>query len=153
MVEVLRGRGMTVAARDIQPVPGLDWFNVQDFLSAAYQPDTYTHVITNPPYSLAIEFVKRALVVATDTVTMFLRLQFLEGGERHWFFQDHPPTYVLIFSSRVTLWPVGHEEPEHSKRGGTVAYAWFIWDKSLMVPGRPPEIHWIAPLARSQRMS
>lgn len=50
-------------------------------------------IITNPPYSSGLEFVKRALdsVRPGGKVAMFLKIQFLEGQKRGEFFRQTPP--------------------------------------------------------------
>lgn len=50
-------------------------------------------IITNPPYSVGLEFVQRALesIRPGGKVAMFLKVQFLEGQKRGAFFKDTPP--------------------------------------------------------------
>ena len=57
-------------------------------------------IITNPPYSVGLEFVQRALesIRPGGKVAMFLKVQFLEGQKRGAFFKDTPPepfTYLV----------------------------------------------------------
>ena len=62
-------------------------------------------IITNPPYSMGLEFVQRALesVRPGGKVAMFLKVQFLEGQKRGEFFRHTPPEK---FISAVPGWPV-----------------------------------------------
>ena len=62
-------------------------------------------IITNPPYSMGLEFVQRALesVRPGGKVAMFLKVQFLEGQKRGEFFKHTPPER---FISAVPGWPV-----------------------------------------------
>ena len=55
-------------------------------------------IITNPPYSSGLEFVKRALdsVRPDGKVAMFLKVQFLEGQKRGEFFRQPPPKSLHI---------------------------------------------------------
>lgn len=65
---------------------------VQDFLTMpALSHDT--DIVTNPPYSLAQEFVEHALEIIPDgcKVAMFLKLTFLEGQKRRELFDKTPP--------------------------------------------------------------
>lgn len=78
-------------------------------------------IITNPPYSLALAFVERALrevAPRRGTVAMLLRLSFLAGVKRWELHQDHPSD-VYVLSSR----------PSFTKDGQTdrYDYAWFVW--------------------------
>lgn len=75
---------------------------MQDFLTC--DREFAGDIITNPPYKLALPFVKHALDCVKDgsKVAMFLRIQFLEGIERQRFFADNPPHTVYVFSKRVS---------------------------------------------------
>lgn len=85
-------------------------------------------VITNPPFVLADEFVLHALHLGAVKVAMFMRLAWLEGGARHGrLWSKHPPARVWVFSKRQTLWR--GDDPDARDRGGTTAYAWFVWAK------------------------
>lgn len=97
-----------------------------DFLDPeTYHKDEFDHVITNPPYSKAQEFVERALEVAKSHVAMLLRIQFLESVKRYEFFKLNPPKWVFVFSSRIAMYPEGEE----NRGGGTQCFAWFVWEK------------------------
>jgi hypothetical protein len=90
-----------------------------DFLTA--EPWKCDHVVTNPPYSLAEPFVRHALGLASGTVAMLLKLNFLEGVKRKKLFQERPPAWVYVFSRRIKFpMPSG-------QGGGVLAYAWFVW--------------------------
>ena len=54
-------------------------------------------IITNPPYSVGLQFVERALesVRPGGKVAMFLKVQFLEGKRRGEFFKKSPPPIRL----------------------------------------------------------
>ena len=60
-------------------------------------------IITNPPYSVGLQFVERALesVRPGGKVAMFLKVQFLEGKRRGEFFKKSPPRSVYISRSRL----------------------------------------------------
>ena len=63
-----------------------------DFLKETLD-DFEGDIITNPPYSMGLEFVQRALesVHPGGKVAMFLKVQFLEGQKRGEFFKRTPP--------------------------------------------------------------
>ena len=79
----------------------------------------YDVVITNPPYSLAQEFVERCLPLAYNVV-MLLRLGFLATEKRSQLMREHPPA-VYVLPNRPSF-----------TGGGTDAsdYAWFVWGES-----------------------
>ena len=61
-----------------------------DFLSTVTPPIQGMDIVTNPPYSLAKEFVEHALNISNDgcKVAMFLKIQFLEGKSRRELFKS-----------------------------------------------------------------
>lgn len=102
---------------------------------------TFTTVITNPPFSLAKEFVEKGLEVASDKVLMFAKIQFLEGVQRRNLFEKNPPHAVYVFSKRVNPLRNGIEVDENGKPwSSTMCFAWFEWDKKF---AGAPTIHWI----------
>lgn len=91
---------------------GVDYLNTE-----------YPHVdciITNPPYSLAQEFVTKGLGEA-DVVIMLLRLGFLESQVRNKWWQENKPSSLMVLSQRPSF-------TENGKTDGS-GYAYFIWDK------------------------
>ena len=96
-----------------------------DFLLERHQVD---FIVTNPPYSLAQQFVEHALECA-DKIAMLLRIQFLESKSRGLLFKKNPPARIHVFSDRVNCDP-----SSASGRGGMMCFAWFIWDKQYQGP-------------------
>lgn len=111
-----------------------------DFLSSE-NTHIKSHIITNPPYKYAQEFVEKAMEILEDgkICCMFLKLTFLEGKKRYEMFKKYPPEKILVFSSRVNCAHSGDFEKE-PERGGAVAYAWYIWRKGNT---DSPVIEWI----------
>lgn len=100
-------------------------------------------VITNPPYALAQEFVEKSLSLVRDkgTVTMFLKLQFLEGVKRQQFFKANPPKFVYVFVSRQSPWMNGSPVDEKGKKwSSTMCFAWFVWEKGFQ---GEPIVRWL----------
>lgn len=85
-------------------------------------------IITNPPFSLAMEFVRRALqeVKGQATVCMLLRLAFLASKQRAEFHRANPSD-VYVLSKRPSFTSDGKSD--------SADYAWFLWG-----PGRGG--HW-----------
>ena len=71
---------------------------VKDFLQ--YKTNKrYDIIISNPPYSLAQEFIEKSLSLLSSKghCIMFLKLQFLEGAKRKEFLKNiHPNTYMFL---------------------------------------------------------
>lgn len=100
-------------------------------------------ILTNPPYSFAMEFVLHALDLLPDGgwCIMFLKTTFLEGKKRYEeLFKDNPPKFILQFSSRVLCAKNAEFDKMRSGGGSAVAYAWFIWQKGNR---NAPIIKWI----------
>jgi hypothetical protein len=78
-------------------------------------------VVTNPPFSLAEEFVRRALTEIAPTggtIAMLFRLAFLETAKRASFHVEHPSD-VFVLSKRPSFTEDGKTD--------SCAYAWFVW--------------------------
>jgi len=113
------------------------WESGIDFLWR-YTPYNWD-ILTNPPYSLAYEFVEKAIELIEDwkNVYMFLRLQFLEWQKRYKFFKENPPKTVYVFSKRVNCAKNWKFDETISS---AIAYAWFHWEKGFKWD---PVIKWI----------
>lgn len=96
----------------------------------------YDAIIMNPPYKLAMQFVKKSLRLA-PVVCAFLRLSWLESEGRAEFFRKHPPAIVAVFKKRV---PSAKNANFEKAGSSTVAYAWFIWYRGYT---GEPVIKWI----------
>lgn len=87
-------------------------------------------IITNPPYSVGLQFVERALesVRPGGKVAMFLKVQFLEGKRRGEFFKKSPPRSVYISRSRLACYKNGDLTTNSES---AIAYAWYVWEKGF----------------------
>ena len=110
----------------------------KDFLKEIRMFDT---IITNPPYSLALEFIQKAKQIAKKKIIFLLPLSYLHGKKR----------YDLIYSDKVfplariyvfTRYPMlGDKLREDGKyHTGMMVYAWYVWEKGYC--GKPI-IKWI----------
>ena len=117
--EPARGDGrlvewLRVSGRDAY---GSDLAQGFDFLKRkkSFQRD---FIITNPPFSLAQEFVTHALTLSDD-VMMLLPLGFLGSQKRRDWFVVNEPAALFVLSQR----------PSFTGDGKTDAadYAWFYW--------------------------
>lgn len=95
-----------------------------NFLTEFRQVD---HVITNPPYSLAQQFVEHAIECAKIKVAMLCKLAFLEGKARYTLFQENPIKTVYVFSKRLPL----TKEGDRRKQSSMIPFAWFVWEKGF----------------------
>lgn len=95
------------------------------------------NIVTNPPFKMVAPFMQKALSLSVGKIAFLLRLACLEGVERGEIYRQTPLARVWVFSKRLTIWRNG--DPT-SHRGGTVAFAWFIWDRAYT--GKPT-IGWL----------
>lgn len=135
---------------------GVDYLKA-DHLEVDFSP-------SNPPYSLATEFLKKALTHCR-CVAYLLRLNFLESEERKEFFTANPPTHLYVLCKRPSFVDVCAGFPKTKDRerikgcgnsfqkkdavkicpscgapvkAGTDAtgYAWYCWDRGgIMLDG------------------
>jgi methylase of polypeptide subunit release factors len=112
-----------------------------DFLNSGILEGEYENVITNPPFSLAQQFVEEALRIASEKVAIFCKIQFLEGQARKEMFENTNLKKVYVFSKRVSPLRNGKELDETGKPwASTMCFAWFVWDKRY---SGDPVIKWI----------
>lgn len=106
---------------------------VEDFLANDRRAND---IITNPPYSKAEEFVRKALSSTTGKVAMFLPLTFLESRKRESLLASSCLKTVYVFVDRVSLYKGGST----NCGGGRAAYAWFLWEHGFE---GPPTLGWV----------
>lgn len=128
MSEVLKRGGYDVMSTDLVDRGYGDKTGV-DFLQQDKAPIPNCDIITNPPYSLALEFAEHAMDILGDghKLAMFLKLQFLEGKKRKQLFMKYPPVYVYVSSSRLHCGRNG----VFDFKSNAVAYAWYVWQKGF----------------------
>ena len=98
---------------------------IGDFLKMEldYKPNV---IITNPPFVLAEEIIKKSFELVEDDgwVIMLLRLNYFEGKKRfEGLWRDVGlPKYTFVYHKRLSFTADG--------RADSVAYAHFVWKKS-----------------------
>jgi hypothetical protein len=78
-------------------------------------------IITNPPFSLAADFIKRA---ATKEVpfAMLVKSTYWQAAKRYDLFQRTKPLAIIAMSWRPAM------SPERGK-SGTMDFIWTVWDR------------------------
>lgn len=85
-------------------------------MGRAFGSPPFAVAILNPPFTLALPFVRRCLDVA-EWVVCLERLNWLEGGDRNAFLRDHAPD-VYVLPNRPSFTGKGTD---------ATAYAWLVW--------------------------
>ena len=127
-----------VRSSDIHPY---GFGEVLDFLGerSERQEGEFDWIVTNPPFRLAEEFVRRALELASVGTAMLVRTNFIEGiGRYRRLFGETPPTIVAQFAERVPILR-GRVDPAASTATG---YCWLVWRRDSSHETR---LAWIPP--------
>lgn len=99
-----------------------------DFLKDRF--DKVETVITNPPFKIAVDFINKALEIATKEVVMFAKIQFLETENRAKLFSETPLRYVYVHSKRVSPMRNGELFNEKGKPwSSAMCFAWYVFEK------------------------
>jgi hypothetical protein len=114
----------SVVSRDIFD---FGYGEVADFLK---QPsatnELYDWVITNPPFRLAEDFIRKSLTISRRGVAMLVRTVFIESvGRYERLFKETPPSRFAQFTERVPM-VKGRVDKKASTATG---YAWIVWEK------------------------
>ena len=120
----------------------------EDYLLVPKPSKKYDLCITNPPYSLAQEFIEKTLE-ESSTVIMLLRLNYLASKKRREFFRLNPPNNLIVLSSRPSFVSVcrycGNSYHNDvmmccnrnlTKTTDSTDYAWFCWGDKDVLPDR-----------------
>jgi hypothetical protein len=122
MVRVMRKAGLIVRSTTLSEKTGRG-----NFLTATNEHDHYA-IVTNPPYSLAQEFVEHALDLA-PFVAMLLPSEWDTAKGREHLFGACGRFHKKIVITQRIRWIVG------SKGSPSANHAWFIWHQPTLRPG------------------
>jgi hypothetical protein len=130
IVKVLKENGLNVIGKDIS--------QGQNFLE---ETEKYDAIVTNPPFSLAYEFIQKAKTI-TDYFAFLLPLSYLHGKKRFdniYSDREYPLTRVYVFTRYPMLGDKLRDDGKY--KTGMMVYAWFVWDKKST--NINPIIKWI----------
>lgn len=107
-----------------------------DFLQLELQ-KSYDFIITNPPFYIAEEVIKKAMknVVDGGWVIMLLRLNFMGSQNRRDFWLKYPPLGIYIHSKRMCFTGDGKTD--------SIEYAHFVWRKMERENKNECYIYWL----------
>ena len=121
----------------------------ENSLVSAYDEETnflsetgnYDYIVTNPPFSLAQEFILKAKTVANHKFALLLPLSYLHGKKRYdeiYSDREYPLKKVYVFTRYPMLGDKLREDGKYTT--GMMVYAWFVWEKGY---SDEPTISWI----------
>tara|TARA_Y100001972_G_scaffold67724_1_gene82578 strand:- start:90 stop:734 length:645 start_codon:yes stop_codon:yes gene_type:complete len=121
----------------------------EDGLVSAYDKETnflletgnYDYIVTNPPFSLAHEFILKAKTVVNKKFALLLPLSYLHGKKRFdeiYTDEEFSLKKVYIFTRYPMLGDKLREDGKYTT--GMMVYAWFVWEKGYT---DEPTISWI----------
>jgi hypothetical protein len=149
IVSILRTHGHDVLASDLVDYGDPTCFYRRDFLLEHKLPNGCECILTNPPFSLAEDFVEHALELC-PRVIMLLRLAFLESERRSCILDTGTLARVHVFRKRL---PMNHRHGwEGRKASSAMAFAWFCWDRSHKGPPTLHRISWGVPNPIAERI-
>jgi DNA modification methylase len=113
IVKFLESKGLITTYSEIQE--GHNFFDWDD---------TVDLIFTNPPYSMAQEFVEHSLARA-NCVIMLLRINFLGAQKRYDWWVKNEPDALIVLSNRPSFTGKGTDSTE---------YAWYVWQDKEYIP-------------------
>lgn len=105
---------------DICPQENVSMFTVGDFLTVTFATRMFDTIITNPPFSLMTQFIKKGLSLEPRRLIYLARLSILGSQERYrelWT-QVPAPSSLIVMPKRPSFTGGGSDNSE---------YAWFCW--------------------------
>ena len=101
----------------------------------------YDYIITNPPFSIAYEFVKKAKKIATKKFAFLLPLSYLHGKKRYddiYMDKTYGLKKVYVFTRYPMLGDPLRDDGKYNT--GMMVYAWYIFENHF---SGSPTIDWI----------
>ncbi len=107
-----------------------------DFLKTS---QNYDYIITNPPFSLANDFIEHCYAICKNKFALLMPLVYLHGQKRFEQGLFRGLSKVYVFTRMPMLTSEVRKDGKYNT--GMQVYAWFIFENKLKEHG--PEIKWI----------
>ena len=105
-----------------------------------WETGTYDYIVTNPPFSIASEFIQKAKRVAKK-FALLLPLSYLHGKQRYdeiYSDREYGLKKVYVFTRYPMLGESLREDGKY--KTGMMVYAWFVWESGY---SGSPMIDWL----------
>lgn len=117
----------------------VDYFDIEiDFLKYNQPVD---NIITNPPFSLAYEFIQHAKKIAKKQCAMLLPLSYLHGKKRYdniYTDKTFPLSSIYVYTRYPLLGEKLRDDGKY--KTGMMVYAWFVFERDYI---GEPVIRWL----------
>jgi hypothetical protein len=121
--EVLKEHGCTVVSTDLvnrgYGQGRINFLDPREVEAAIY--NYRSAIITNPPFHLAEDFIRRAHSLRSPYTAMLLKAHYFHAGKRLRLFDEHPPSRIYPLSWRIDFTGGGSPHTDCS---------WYVWDKA-----------------------
>lgn len=102
-------------------------------------PASHISIVTNPPFRIAEQVIRRAIEVGPIKIAMLLNIRFLGSRKRkEGLFAEHPPKRIWVFCDRPSMYPA---DWEGEKGTTTETFSWWIWEWPFEI--QKPELGWL----------
>ena len=138
-LEELRPEAKVVAGDIEQREFELDY--VADFLTQPFKKDVDC-VITNPPFTHAMEFIDKSLEICSGDVIMLLKVAFVAGQKRRALFNRGHLKAIYVSSSRINCYMPGVKLSSTGRRtnSATLDMGWYVFNRNYK---GDPVIKWL----------
>lgn len=118
LIDGLTANGLdVVGACDINPQR--NDIMKQDFLKLTNLPVDADTIITNPPFNLAEEFVRKSFDLGINTVAILIKATWFSAAKRTDLFETHRPSKKLDYTFRIDF--MGKGSP-------VMECCWIVWE-------------------------
>lgn len=133
IVRILKKFYSNINENDIQT--GYDFLSMCDFSTM------YPSIITNPPFSLANEFIEKCYKICAYKFALLMPLVYLHGQKRYEQGLFRALKRVYVFTRMPMLTNEIRDDGKYNT--GMQVYAWFVFENTSATFCKLPEIGWI----------
>ncbi len=141
IIEPACGHGAIVKVLKEYKFKNIKHYDILEGIDFLGEKKHYSQLITNPPFSLAFQFIQKAKEVIDEEFALLLPLSYLHGkGRFDSIYSDkkYRLKSVYVFTRYPMLGDALTDTGMY--RTGMMVYAWFVWNKSYK---KEPVIRWL----------
>jgi hypothetical protein len=143
VLEPARGKGAIESVlRTEYPGKDIEAYDLADGIDFLEEKRTFPELITNPPFSLSLEFILKCKEVATSRFSLLMPIDYLHGAERYrrvFSVKDgFRLAWIHVFTRRAMM--SDKIRSDECYETGMITWAWYTW---LRFGNEDPRIQWI----------